>query len=81
MIGIFHVIYGMFSRRTALRQKTRFPAQTNVRGLLRHRRNAGPQPVPTFQPDPKAPPPPKPLDTDDEAIEAAINRMVEAAYT
>lgn len=56
-------------------------AQANTTGLPRRRRDINPQPVPTFQPDAKAPPPPPTPDPEEQAVEAAINRMVEAAYT
>ncbi len=65
-----------------MRRKPRPPAQVNAGDPPRHRRNVGPQPVPTFQPGPEAPPPPQPqADAEEEAVVAAVNRMVEAAYT
>ena len=65
-----------------MRRKTRLMAQVSATGLPRRRQDVNPQPVPTFQPDPKMPPPPRPQPAaEDEAVEAAINRMVEAAYT
>ena len=63
-------------------RRTRPLVQGDASGPPRRRRDIIPQPEPTFQPDPKAPPPPQPnAASEDEAVEAAINRMIEAAYT
>ena len=62
-------------------RRTRPLAQAKALALPRSRRDASPPPVPTVRPDAESPPPQPPAAPEDEAIEAAIIRMVEAAYT
>jgi hypothetical protein len=53
-----------------------------IKALRRRRTDAPVAEVPTFQPDPNTPAPPKAQSAaPEDAVERAVRRMVEAAYT